>query len=210
MPLVAHVVVALCRQPVSRASFQCRRRWEMARIRIESLLGSDVRCAYLLPAAQPGGRELPIRRVRDARVLERALFRREITRDGRRAKLFLLAEAWKREAASPRPSGTSWNSIVAITWNPFCVGDRFLQAGGMAHVLVFVGHNGLMDFRRQPRRPSHEPAERTPHASVVLACFSHAYFAPLLRPHAAPSADDRGSWRRRRIRWTRPHQLVRR
>ena len=54
----------------------------------------------------------------------------------------------------------------------------------MAHVAAFVGHNGLMDFAA-PVLPMSR-ARALPHASVVLACMSEAYFAKLLNKDSLP------------------------
>ena len=48
-----------------------------------------------------------------------------------------------------------------------------------AHLVAFVGHNGLMDFVAPAlRRPS---PNAQPRAAIVLACASHHYFTRLLR-----------------------------
>jgi hypothetical protein len=49
-----------------------------------------------------------------------------------------------------------------------------LTAGGAAHLVAFVGHNGLMDFH-----PGEIPARRPdaqPSSAVILACASRPYF----------------------------------
>lgn len=53
-----------------------------------------------------------------------------------------------------------------------------LRAGGGAHVVAFVGHDGLMDVAAPDITP---PAATTPaRGAIALACFSRSYFGPLL------------------------------
>jgi hypothetical protein len=62
--------------------------------------------------------------------------------------------------------------------------DLEFEAGGAAHVVVFVGHNGLMDFPAPTLPPA--PTAAKPHASVVLACMSDSYFTELLKKDSVP------------------------
>jgi hypothetical protein len=62
------------------------------------------------------------------------------------------------------------------------VEGKRLEAGGSAHVVAFVGHNGLMDFTAPPRAPG---SERPGRAAVVLACASKPYFESLLERSGA-------------------------
>ena len=64
------------------------------------------------------------------------------------------------------------------------VDGREIAAGGAAHLVAYVGHNGLMDFAVPELRPGSGNA--SPRVAVVLACYSDDYFSKLLRPHAAP------------------------
>ncbi len=128
-------------------------------------------------------RSIPIAAATDARVLERVLYRREVVRDGRRGEVLLLAEAWQgRHIADAIRHFLEINRGEHV--ETLKVGERQVEFGGAAHVTVFVGHNGLMDFAAPtlPRSPVQAPA----HASVVLACMSHDYFSSLLAEHSVP------------------------
>lgn len=58
-------------------------------------------------------------------------------------------------------------------------GIRTLVAGGHSHLVVYVGHNGLMDFSLEAQAP---PAKDSPAKSAIaLACASRAYFTDHLR-----------------------------
>jgi hypothetical protein len=181
-PLVAHVVVALCDN-----QFQ-------GIVPVPGSLGNgaDPR-SNLYWGALYGVRtyfrrssqwtSLPVAPSTDPRVLDRVLFRREVSRDGKRGEVFLLAEAWNGRYMADAVRhflemnrGEHAESLRA--------GERRIEAGAMAHVTAFAGHNGLMDFAAPvlPRSPVRPAA----HASVVLACLSDSYFGPLLREHSVP------------------------
>jgi hypothetical protein len=49
-----------------------------------------------------------------------------------------------------------------------------LHAGGHAHLLAYVGHNGLMEFSLTS--PNVDDSRNEPRSSVVLACASKEYF----------------------------------
>jgi hypothetical protein len=126
---------------------------------------------------------MPVASHADARVLDRATFMRKFTRNGVQGEMFLVAEAWQGEhiAAAIRRflelnRGEHREALR--------IGDRVIDAGGAAHVIVFVGHNGLMDSAAPVLPPTR--AQAMPHASVVLACFSDDYFSSLLGPDSAP------------------------
>lgn len=181
-PLVAHVVVALC----DNAS--------QGIVPVPAKLGDgDDPNSNLYWGAMYGVRgwfrrsndwsSIPVAASKDARVLDRALYRREIVRDGRRGEVLLLAEAWQGkhiEAAIRNFLEINRGEHVERVM----VGDRRVDFGGASHVAVFVGHNGLMDFAAPtlPRSAVRAP----PHASVVLACISDHYFSGILSRDSVP------------------------
>lgn len=57
-----------------------------------------------------------------------------------------------------------------------------LACGGKASLVVYLGHNGLMDF---PPPPLREAAKVPKRPAAVLCCMSESYFGPLLRPRGA-------------------------
>jgi hypothetical protein len=119
----------------------------------------------------------------DARVLDRVLFRRDVVRGGRRAEALLLAEAWRGDHIADAIAhflelnrGQHVESLRA--------GAREVRFGGASHVVVFIGHNGLMDFEVPALRSGAAVADAR--ASIVLACLSNDYFSKLLAPHSVP------------------------
>ena len=128
-------------------------------------------------------RTVPISASKDPRVLERALFRREVMRDGKPATVYLLAEAWQGSQIA-----ASIGQFLEMTRGQHVetvrVEGRDIAAGGAAHLVAYVGHNGLMDFEVPGLRAGGgtDPAR----VAVVLACESNFYFSKVIRPHAAP------------------------
>jgi len=181
-PLVAHVIVALAdneHQGIVRV--------------LQSLGDGDRPQSNLYWGAMYGvkgflrrsadWRMVPLPASADPRVLERVLFRRDLVRDGKPATVYLLAEAWQgRQIAASiarfleMTRGQHAESILAD--------GKQVAAGGEAHLIAYVGHNGLMDFPVPDLKSA--PGSRSARAAVVLACYSDDYFSKLLRPHAAP------------------------
>jgi len=182
VPLVAHVVVALCDNE------------HQGIVPVAASLGngSDPK-SNLYWGAMYGVRTwfrhsrewtpVAVAPAKDVRVLDRALFRREVVRDGRRGEVYLLADAWDgryiAEATRYFLEMNRGDHVERVQ-----TGSRTLEAGGGAHVTAYIGHNGLMDFEA-PTLPMSTIAPPA-HASVVLACISDSYFAPLLREHSVP------------------------
>ena len=59
--------------------------------------------------------------------------------------------------------------------------DFLRAANGNANLIVYIGHNGLMDFALPDSRPATAPGPD----AMVLACSSNASFAPHLRALAS-------------------------
>jgi len=126
---------------------------------------------------------VPIRASSDPRILERALFRRDVVRDGKSATVYLLAEAWQgRQIAAS--IGRFFEMTRGQHVESIRVDGRDIAAGGAAHLIAYVGHNGLMDFEVPELNPGVEAG--SPRVAVVLACLSESYFSKVIRPHAAP------------------------
>src|SRR5579864_3936217 len=110
-------------------------------------------------------------------ILERCIFKQ------RKQNVFLVADAYQgsqikqaivdfMEAAAgnaPEPVAVSIGSQTAS-----------LSAGGGSNLVVYVGHEGFMDFQL-PTLPAAKSA--APRQAIVLACISKSYFAAAL--HAA-------------------------
>jgi len=102
-------------------------------------------------------------------VLERCVFRHKT------APVFLTADAYRgsriKDAVSHLLSAAAGKQRT-----PLQVGEKRIGIHGAADLLVYVGHNGLMDFYL----PAVEPGERVHKDAIVLACKSKPYFEPRL------------------------------
>jgi len=107
-------------------------------------------------------------------VLERQVFRHA------REPVWLEADAYRgaaiRQAVEDFLAAAAGAPVAAVT-----VADRgapvALLPGGGAGLVVYVGHNGLMDFRVDP--PQRRDARQR--EAMVLACASRGYFREPLR-----------------------------
>lgn len=112
-------------------------------------------------------------------VLDRLVFKH------RKSGAFLVAEAYRgsyiRQATEDflaAAAGTPGEAMsVVVNGKAF---DLYL--GGSADMIVYIGHNGLMDFKLTsiPRRRDDEKRE-----AVILACASKSYFTDALRATGA-------------------------
>lgn len=111
-------------------------------------------------------------------VLERCIFKHKT------ANVYLVADAYQGNkirqtiadflaaaaGSTPQkiPIGTAQNSA--------------LSAGGGADLVVYIGHDGFMDFQLESLPQSSGPR---PREAIVLACLSKSYFAAPLRAAGA-------------------------
>lgn len=110
-------------------------------------------------------------------ILERIVLKRAASLVGRPVELYVVADAWNGKEIRP-----AIDEFLAFSAGRDAekvrLDDSEIDAGGAAHLLAFVGHNGLMDFtlERAPTAAAGAPAR----SSVVLACSSQPYFVPYL------------------------------
>ncbi len=132
-------------------------------------------------AQQAGWNRLAAGMPGDARILERAVFATNIRRDGRSATVYVVADAWdgaEIKAAIEKFltfAGERDAEKISVRQGSEQIS---LDAGGAAHLVAFVGHNGLMDLLIDtPPRPADPGSARS---SMVLACASKPFFLDLL------------------------------
>jgi hypothetical protein len=110
-----------------------------------------------------------------AGVLERCVFKH------RRGSFFLVADAYRGKEISQ----TTVDFLEAAAGKPgeqLKVGDMQFHTGGSADVLVYVGHNGLMDFKLSSHPQRRDDRERR---AIILACASKPYFSSALQDSGA-------------------------
>ena len=117
----------------------------------------------------------------DPKILERVVLKKVVPRNGQGAATYLVADAW--DGAHIRPAVARFLSMASgRATQSVTVGSSSLDAGGGAHLVAYVGHNGLMDFSLPA--PDAEPAA-APRGAAVLACASKPYFFDALQAAGA-------------------------
>lgn len=113
-------------------------------------------------------------------VLDSAVFRTKVERNDATVDLFVIAEAWD---GSNMAGALSHFLQLAAGHDPTKVKingvNGQVHAGGASAVVVFVGHNGLMEMP-PPIQPTPRPGARD-RGSMVLACASRPYFLDILQ-----------------------------
>jgi hypothetical protein len=110
-------------------------------------------------------------------VLERVVYKH------RTLDAYLVADAYR--GAEIRQATVDFFNVASGNLNPtFEDGGRTygLGRGAAAHLVAYVGHDGLMDFQL-PSLPQRRDQVRRD--AVVLACISRKYFAPGLKETGA-------------------------
>ena len=111
------------------------------------------------------------------KVLERVVYRH------RTLDAYLVADAYR--GAEIKQATVDFFNVASGNLNPtFEDGGKTygLGRGGAAHLVAYVGHDGLMDFQLPPTPKRRDDVRRD---AVVLACISKRYFAPGLRETGA-------------------------
>ena len=112
------------------------------------------------------------------KVLERLVFKH------RREEALLVADAY-RGAEIKAATSDFLDAAAGLSGATAEVGGKTynLSRGGASHMIAYVGHNGLMDFRL-PRRPKGRQGDARRDA-VILACASKGYFADAIKESGA-------------------------
>lgn len=178
-PVVVHVVVALCDN----------KNRGIVPVSAELGNGQDPRsnlywgALYGVKAhfSRQGWKRVAVEKPDDERILERVLFSRTVPRGERDVPVYVVADAW--DGAEIRPAlqrflaMSAGNDNEVLTIAEGSTGTE-VRAGGEAHLIAYIGHNGLMDFELP--KPSGSPADRSVSSSLVLACASKPYFLDYL------------------------------
>ena len=120
----------------------------------------------------------------DKRIIERLILKKVLLRNGHDVPVYLVADAWDgryiRDTIVRFLNYNAGKDAIDIKLD-----DMTIRAGGSAHLIVYVGHNGLMDYSNVPN-PNPEKG-KNPNDAVVLACASEHYFlSRLLKLDAYP------------------------
>ncbi|MES2777039.1 MAG: hypothetical protein V4722_22875 [Bacteroidota bacterium] len=109
-------------------------------------------------------------------ILERCVFKHRFS------DTWLVADAYDgqfiktcTETFLSACSGSNSDAVVLKNGNK-------IFAAGASHLLAYIGHDGLMDFRINTEFPASDQLQRE---AIILACISKSYFAPKLKQTAA-------------------------
>ena len=172
-PLVVHVFVALADNDAQGIVPVSKRLGDGASPRTNLYWGARYGVGHFL-ARDAGWRRVahegapPPPEVLERIVLEKSIAKRRVV---------LVADAW----AGPEIRAATVAFLrAAAGHDPVRVGlpGLEIEAGGAAHVVAYIGHDGLMDFELPPQ-PGPDP-EAEPRSAIVLACISRTYFGPRL------------------------------
>jgi len=121
-------------------------------------------------------------KTQDQRILERIILKKRLSRKGKDISVYMVADAWDGKYILP-----SIEQYLRYNagYNPVDISldGIALAAGSNAHLIVYIGHNALMDFAGSKdwllRTPP--PAVSNPqNDAIVLACKSQRYFSERL------------------------------
>ncbi len=131
---------------------------------------------------QGGWRIVASPRPADERILERIVLFDRLRRDGSSVPVYIVADAWDgSEMRAAVQAFLAFAGGLGAETVSVKNGTETIEiaAGGAAHLIGFVGHNGLMDFSLS--EPARRADARMPSSSLVLACASRPYFLDLLQ-----------------------------
>lgn len=180
-PLVAHVIVALCdnkHQGIVPVSATLGNGQDPAN---NLYWGAMYGVRSFLPRSA-GWRVVSENFHTNDSILQSFVATKRILRDKDSVDVYLVAEAWDGRFIRGATmkfldgAGGSIHDTVRLTHQ----GDSAaLSIGGDAHLICYIGHNGLMDF--SPSRMPYADTTAAPRSAIVLACVSRGYFEDILR-----------------------------
>ena len=130
-----------------------------------------------------GWQTIALPHTEDRRILERRVMKKRFSRKGKPVDVYLVADAWDgkeiRQTINQFLRYNAGYDTISLQ-----VDRQTIQAGGKAHLIVYIGHNALMDFAgatdlmtATPQKAMNNPQND----AIVLACKSEPYFASRLR-----------------------------
>ncbi len=182
-PIVVHVVVALC-DNVNQGI-----------VKVPEAIGNgqDPRsnlywgALYGLKTHLPrkgGWATIAVEKPADPRILERIVLYTRVKRGAASVPVYIVADAWDgkfiKDSLRTYLQLCAGNATEQVTMTHDEKSVK-LRAGGAAHLLAYVGHNGLMEFSLAS--PKSSAANAPARSALILACASKPYFSDHL--HAA-------------------------
>ncbi len=134
-----------------------------------------------------GWRKIASVKPSDRRILERLVLKRSFSRNGGTVPVYLVADAWDgryiEETIRQFLQYNAGRDRVDVELN-----GKVIHAGSRAHLIVYIGHNALMDYAGIKNRSVPNPAAASNNPqndAIVLACKSESFFLPRLEKTGA-------------------------
>ena len=142
---------------------------------------------YLIKKA--GWKKIASVNAEDERILERIVLKKSFFRKGRSIPVYMIADAWDGKYIGDTIKQFMRYNAGDDVFSVSADGQQ-IYAGGKAHLIVYIGHNALMDYGGMKNFfvSEQEPTEGNPdNDSIVLACKSQPYFySRLIKVSAHP------------------------
>jgi len=117
-------------------------------------------------------------RTQDPRILERLILKKQFLRQNKQVSVYMVADAWDgkyiNNAIQQFLNFNAGHDVIDLE-----IEGGKIQAGGKAHLIVYMGHNALMDYGGaknallfNPKQAISDPVND----AMVFACSSEAYF----------------------------------
>lgn len=114
----------------------------------------------------------------DKRIRERLVLKKLFPRNGIQVPVYLVADAWDGKYIKETISQFFRYNAGADGFQ-IMADEKTLQSGGEAHLIVYMGHNALMDYAGLTSKffPDVQADKGNPdNDAIVLACKSQPYF----------------------------------
>ncbi|MHC4211838.1 MAG: hypothetical protein ACYSWP_00560 [Planctomycetota bacterium] len=179
-PIVVHLIVALCDNKYQGIVPVPEKLGDGRDLRNNLYWGAMYGVRTFL--TRKGNWELVAELSHSEPVLGKIVLHTVVHRSQQEVSVYIVAEAWDGkyiQAATKRflAIAAGYKSEVIRIKTDKSVKE--IHAGGQAHLVGYVGHNGLMDFSLEDTPGRH--ADAKPSSSLVLACKSKPYFHELLK-----------------------------
>lgn len=130
-----------------------------------------------------GWQKIASQKTEDKRILERLILKKEFLRKGITIPVYIIADAWDGKYISDTiKQFMRYNAGHDVDFTE--ADGRRLSAGGRAHLIVYIGHNALMDYIGTKKFFISDPgiSKNNPvNDAIVLACKSQPYFSDRLK-----------------------------
>ena len=169
-PLIAHITVALCDNAsqgiVPVGNGLCEGDMPEKNLYWVALYGTKT---YF--AKHKDWAKIELSKPTDKRILDRVAFHRILDYDGVLVPVYVIADAWQgkeiQAAMTHFLEKTSGHQETIIL-------SESLQVNESAHIIAYIGHNGLMDFTLP--KVNVDNKFHSGSSAIILACKSDPYF----------------------------------